>query len=237
MTFAADSLIVATSLGGAQYTLSNYSSQTFNGATTGAGGLDTGSMPTNSWVGIYAIYNPTTGTASILGAVTATPGLCPTIYNNGHMPSGYTASALIAIWPTNGSAQLIVGYVLGRHITILNQTVLNTSTPEASFTSLSLAASTGGAAVVPPSAKTVDGIFINALGSTPSAGNYLMAVASDAGGAGEQNLFMAMPATSSAAFHANYAALAMPTAQTLYWASTTSGTTPNFTITVTGYSW
>lgn len=236
VTCTADQIVVGTALNGTGYSLPSYS-QTFNGSGTGAGGLDTGAMPDNSWVCLYAIYNPTTPATSIVGAVTGTPGTCPTIYGNGHAPSGYTASALIAIWPTNGSGQLIVGYVAGRRITIPFQTVLSTNTSKASYTSQSLAASTGSAAVVPPSAVSVSGSTANTLGTGPSAGIYVFLVASDVNGTGVQGSAVSLPATTGAQINGLFTNLALPTAQTLWWQDTTSGTTPGFVINVTGYSW
>ncbi|HDZ9662188.1 TPA: tail fiber protein, partial [Yersinia enterocolitica] len=52
-TFIADELIVQTALGGLQYKLSNFS-KTINLVTTGAGGMDTGAVPANGFVALYA---------------------------------------------------------------------------------------------------------------------------------------------------------------------------------------
>ncbi|CAM6005675.1 unnamed protein product [Sphagnum balticum] len=72
--------------------LSSYS-QTLNSATSGAGGLDTGTLAASTWYYVYAIYNPTTPATSILMSASATT---PTL------PSGYTYSALIGVVLTDG---------------------------------------------------------------------------------------------------------------------------------------
>ncbi|MGM7734429.1 phage tail protein, partial [Yersinia enterocolitica] len=51
-TFTADELIVQTALGGLQYKLSSFS-KTINLATTGVGGMDTGTVPANGFVALY----------------------------------------------------------------------------------------------------------------------------------------------------------------------------------------
>jgi hypothetical protein len=111
VTYAADEIVVGTALNGTAYVLSSFS-QTFNGGTTGAGGMDTGSLPTSGYVCIYAIYNPASPATSILGTSCATSS--GTIYSGVHMPSGYTASALLAAWPTNSTPNMVVGALTGR---------------------------------------------------------------------------------------------------------------------------
>lgn len=135
-TFTADQIVVGTTLSAQPFLLSNFS-ESINLAATGAGGMDTGSAPVSGYVGLYAIYNPTTQAASIL-AVNASSEL-PTVYNGGHMPSGYTASALISVWPTNASGQLVVGLQNDRRITTALKTVLSTTTAQSSLTALSIA--------------------------------------------------------------------------------------------------
>ena len=77
MTVTADSITVGTALNGTSYLLTSYS-QSFNGGGTGAGGMDTGAIPSGSWLALYAIYNPTSPVTSILGTTCATT--CPTVY-------------------------------------------------------------------------------------------------------------------------------------------------------------
>lgn len=111
-TFTADEVIVETALGGVRYCLPSFS-QTINIGASGAGGMMVGTAPASGFVAIYAIYNPTTGAASIGGAVATTGLRSPEVFG-GVLPSGYTASALLAIWPTNASSQFITASWLDR---------------------------------------------------------------------------------------------------------------------------
>ncbi|HHA3806998.1 TPA: hypothetical protein ACOCPI_004353, partial [Yersinia enterocolitica] len=96
-TFTADELIVQTSIGGRQYKLTSFS-KTINLATTGVGGMDTGTVPANGFVALYAIYNPTTQISALL-AVNASSVVAPEVYGGSNMPAGYTASALVSVLP------------------------------------------------------------------------------------------------------------------------------------------
>ncbi len=107
VTFAADDVIVSTALNGLSQRLASFS-KVLDISTTGAGGMDTGAAPTTGFLAIYAIAK-TDGTQSILGVNAATS--TGSIYSGANMPSGYTYSALIAIWPTNATPQLLAGMV------------------------------------------------------------------------------------------------------------------------------
>jgi len=115
-TFIADEIIVETTLGGLQYKLSSYS-KTINLATTGSGGMDTGTAPVSGYVALYAIYNPTSATTNIL-ATNATSAIAPNVYGGANMPSGYTASALISVVPTNASSQFAPFSQIDRHVDV-----------------------------------------------------------------------------------------------------------------------
>lgn len=133
-TITADEVIVESALGGFTYKLANFN-KTLNLATTGPGGIDyAGTVPANGFIGIYAIYNPTTGAS----AVVAQGGnvLLPEIYSNGAaIPSlGYTASALLAVVPTNASGQIQPCAVADRVMTIPNTSMFATSATAASPT-------------------------------------------------------------------------------------------------------
>ncbi|MEN3753720.1 hypothetical protein ABC733_17035 [Mangrovibacter sp. SLW1] len=113
-TWTADELIVETALGGTQYRLNNLN-LSVNLATTGAGGMDTGTVPTTGFVALYVIYNPTTQASALLAvdATSTTPG---EVYSGDNMPSGYTASALVSVWRI-ASGQFVIGYQEGRRVT------------------------------------------------------------------------------------------------------------------------
>lgn len=135
-TFTADEVVVETALGGQSYRLANFS-QTINVATTGAGGMDTGSSPATGFVALYAIYNPTTKAQGIL-AVNATAAKAPEVYGGSNMPNGYTASALISVYPTTSGGLLVAGFQADRRITGNYSTALNTAAAKTSYTALSI---------------------------------------------------------------------------------------------------
>ncbi|MBU9649342.1 hypothetical protein KTF21_11685 [Burkholderia multivorans] len=145
-TLTADEIVVGSALGGQKYVLGAFS-QTINLATTGAGGMDTGSAPASGYVAIYAIYNPKTGARALI-AKDATSAVQPNVYGGANMPSGYTASALVSVWPTNASRQFVVGSQIDREVSVTNMVVLTTSTQQASMTSFS------AAAAIPPNARS-----------------------------------------------------------------------------------
>ncbi|HHH0533166.1 TPA: hypothetical protein ACPZN2_003953 [Yersinia enterocolitica] len=121
-TFTADELIVQTALGGLQYKLSSFS-KTINLATTGVGGMDTGTVPANGFVALYAIYNPTTQISALL-AVNASSVVAPEVYGGSNMPAGYTASALVSVLPTS-SSQLAPVIQQGRRVSIVGASILS----------------------------------------------------------------------------------------------------------------
>ncbi|MFA3778575.1 hypothetical protein [Yersinia sp. 1652 StPb PI] len=134
-TFTADQLTVTTGLSGQPYLLTSFS-KTINLATTGAGGMDTGTVPAAGFVALYAIYNPTTQVSALL-AVNATSVLAPEVYGGANMPSGYTASALVSVWRT-ASSQFIIGYQVARQVSFQRIAILATSTQQASMTALNI---------------------------------------------------------------------------------------------------
>lgn len=136
-TFTADEVIVKSALGGSSWLLPSFS-KTINLGATGAGGMDTGTAPANGFVAIYAIYNPTTGASALLG-VNATSVKAPEIYGGANMPAGYTASALVSVWPVHTVAgQFAVGNQYGREVYYPQRTLLNTTSPVTTKTALSI---------------------------------------------------------------------------------------------------
>lgn len=69
-------------------------------AGTGNGCLDTGSIATATWYGVFEIENPTTSTVDVL-CTKETAGSAP----SPTMPSGYTLKRYIGSMSTNGSSQ------------------------------------------------------------------------------------------------------------------------------------
>jgi hypothetical protein len=223
-TFTADQVVVAAALNGFPYLLANFN-QTVNLATTGAGGMDTGSAPASGFVALYAIYNPTTGSKSIL-ATNATSAAAPTIYGGAAMPAGYTASALISVWPTNGSGQFITGNQFDRAIRFSAVNSFNTSTQTGTNTSFTVAG-------VPKNAKSVSGL-IGLTNTNGSTGNTV-SLFTDAQGSGGTSL-QGYIGTASGALSCSVSDLQIGTPQTLYYTLNTNAGTVSFTLYVSGYT-
>jgi hypothetical protein len=226
ITVNADNVIVATALNGSSYTLTNYS-QSFNGGTTGAGGMDTGALPTSGWVALYAIYNPVAPATSILGTNCASA--CGTIYAGANMPAGYTASALLTVLATNATPAITVSYVKNKKVWSGAAVVVNTAVNNTNV-SQSLTA------VEPPPGVSVSGNLINNCGTTPGNSNVGTTVASDSVGNIAQTIAFNCVSISTAALQGVFNDLPTPTAQTLWFTDTVAGTTPSAQIVVRGYT-
>lgn len=128
-TVTADEIVVGTALGGQKYVLPSFN-KSINlatvGVNAGVGGMDTGTAPASSFVGIYAIFNPTAGTAALLG-VSANGVLLPNVYGGANLPSGYTASALLCVVATNASSLITVCTVADRKTSTTAQTIFSVS--------------------------------------------------------------------------------------------------------------
>lgn len=223
-TLTADEIIVASALGGQPYKLASFS-KTINLATTGAGGMDTGTAPVSGFVALYAIYNPTTQTAALLATNAATKQ--GNVYGGANMPSGYTASALVSVWPTNASSQLKTGAQIDRKAFIGLVNVYSASATTASYTALSVSTT------VPANARTVTGDI--ACGASVTS-NVSLLIAGDVNGSGRK--IVSIGTSSSTAFinDINYDDIPILTQQTIYYQSTNSFGTPSYTINVSGYS-
>ncbi|AIS97131.1 MULTISPECIES: hypothetical protein [pseudomallei group] len=222
-TFTADEIVVETTLGGGFFRLAGFN-KTINLAATGAGGMDTGSAPTSGYVALYAIYNPALAAVALL-ATNATAGRVSEVYSGGNMPAGYTASALVSVWPTNGSGQFIQGVQVDRQLSIPFVTVLTTSSTQASPTALSISAA------VPPNARKASGTMsVASTSSTPSTSLSVYAAVSGCGIQGINNSVGAAGGIST-----TYRDLPITVMQTLYYSATSTAGTPTFTMSVSGY--
>ncbi|WP_232346403.1 hypothetical protein [Cupriavidus sp. USMAA2-4] len=193
----ADEIIVETALGGARYCLPNFN-KTINLAATGAGGMDTGTAPAYGYVALYAIYNPSTGASALL-AVNATSAVAPSVYGGANMPTGYTASALVSVWPVDGNGKLVAGAQLDREVWIPEVAILTTSTVASTPTSVSVST------IVPPNARAVRGTMVvnnntvnggsNAsfVGNAQSVGSIRIGTTAPASGAGAAYSFSGLP--------------------------------------------
>jgi hypothetical protein len=91
-SWAVSEIVVENTLGGTTFKGASLS-LAFNGATTGANGMDIGATPNQADLSIYAIYNSTSNTWATLGCLGSTSN--GKIYGGTHMPAGYVASVLI----------------------------------------------------------------------------------------------------------------------------------------------
>lgn len=216
-TFTADLLSVATSLAGTVYLLPSYS-QTINLATTGPGGMDTGAAPVSGFVSLYAIYDPTSNTTSILACNATTSS--GTIYSGANMPSGYTASYLIGIWPTTSMSLFVVGGLVGKKLVFAPVSVLSAGVAT-SYTSVSLVAA------VPTAAIAVDG-FMNGENDFPNRAAIYVAATNT--GVHELEANTDNGASGHRTIGTPFTGLAVLTAQTMYYKTTTGGSGAVITI-------
>lgn len=221
-TLTAGQIIVGASLSGQAYRLASFN-KTINLSTTGVGGMDIGTAPVSGYVAIYAIYNPATGVSALL-AVNATSVKAGEVYGGANMPSGYTASALVAVWPTNASSQFIVGYLDGdrRELYIGRTVAFSSSTAQSALTSVSISSK------VPLNAKEV---FGDISGSTTggSSASIVLGISADANGTGQ------IYPTSLQYVQVGYK-IPMIVAQTAYYLAVTSAGTLSYQINVSGYT-
>ncbi len=210
LTVTYDQVIEATALSGTLY-LSASGNFTLNGATTGANGMDTGAIPASGFVGIYAITKGDGATFAVLGVNAATNGT-PTIYPGANMPSGYTASGLIGIWPTNGSSQFPVAYQIARRFLYdAPAAVVTGATVPTSMTSQSISG------VAPVSSKTASILWLKT-----ALGPIIGTVAGSANGAGAKYYNSNSPGSFTLLGIGTTGAAPFPdipliTAQTVYW--------------------
>ncbi len=223
-TLTADEVIVETALGGLKYQLSNIS-KTINLAITGAGGRDTGTAPVSGFVALYVILNTTTGASALL-ASNATSAKASEVYSGANMPSGYTASALVSVWPTNASGLLVVGYQQDRSIAITNTAAITT-------TSAGTNASVSVSSIIPKNAKTVSGLLTASTTSSAGAVNAIVAADSAAVIARTHWSYSA----SNTATTSNFSGLPVLTPQTLWYsANAVGGNAWSWQISINGYT-
>jgi hypothetical protein len=202
-TLSADEVVVGVSLGGQSYRLSGFS-KSLNLSATGAGGMDTGTAPVSGFVAIYAIYNPTTGASALLATNAAT--LQSSVYSGANMPAGYTASALVSVWPTTPGSAFAAGYQADRTVSFGGKSVLSGGTAVT-------ATATSIASAVPRNAKTCAGYAIN------NAANGVIQIGADANysGGGLVGVGNVSPATAPIW---GWFATPIITPQTIYYAAT-----------------
>ena len=126
--------------------------------------------------------------------------------------AGYTASALVSVWPTNAGSQFVVGFQRDRNIGIAATNVLSTQTL-VSIAALSIANA------APPNAVSVHG-HMSGISTTTSTG--ALSVYASSAGVGQQLLVFGVAANegTSTTF-----SVSVSVAQEIYYAMTNSSGT------------
>lgn len=220
-TWRADELVVKTTLGGLAWPLSAVA-VAVDLASNGAGGMDVGAPPANGYLAIYAIYNPVTKVTKGL-AVNATSAVAPEVCV-GKVPAGYTASALVAVVPTDASGKIKTVTVEGRNHRIILGTYYALPN-QVTNVPLSIAG------VVPLNAKTHWGELglLNANG-----GAMTINLATGNEGVGQVN--MTTSVTAGTLLITNYPPIAITTPQMVNLTTSTNAGAPTFYAHCTGYS-
>jgi hypothetical protein len=207
-TWSAAEMVVETALAGFSYKGASLS-LSFNGSLSGAGGMDTGVMPTSADLNIYAIYNPTGNTWSTLGTIACNGR----VYSGSSMPSGYTASALIWSGKTDSAASLVAFVQVGRKVSISPAVVFSFPYGSAGWTAQSLAS------MCPANTKFISGSML--YGTIDALSPWVSPTASNIGGiAGSCNATIVGNQTDGMQF----SDLPVVTTQTVYWSTGSSGT-------------
>lgn len=224
-SWTADELVAKTSLGGAA-ALGVSLSLSFNGAGTGANGMDTGAVPTSAQLAVYAIYNPGASTWATLG-YSAGGSAAPQIYPGANMPSGYRFSCLLWVGVTDGSAHIQAFVQKGRSINVGPTQVLS-MIAAASNTYYSLSVAT----VVPAGADTAWGI----LAGTSTTQDLQLALAANSSGSYVQYAVSSKSSTTldGLASAKSFDETPFITPQTFYWKS--GNTMQTNVIQVSGYT-
>jgi hypothetical protein len=218
----ANEIVVQSNLGGLRYCLPAFN-KTINLATTGAGGMDTGTATANGFVGIYAIYNPTTQVSALL-ATMESGGPLANVYIGANMPAGFTASALISVAPISSTAGQFAAFIqFDRYIDYLGVSVITGSSAIVTAGAIS-------SSQIPYSATFVSGF--NQIGSTAVSAISQAIYPTAGGNVGGQFNTANVTAGSSQAIPFRVA-IALP--QTLYRTTANSAGTPSFTISVKSY--
>lgn len=198
----------------------------FNGATVGLGGMDTGAIPTAasasqpSWLAIYMIANGTGG-IGLLG-MNATAGAVTETYTGANPVSGYGYSCLLTILPTDTSGNIQACAARDRYVGYGGVGILSNAVINASPTLINNLA-------VPPNAYDYDGFL--QFGNTGAAAVGLsLHISSVTIGS---TVFAQNITGGSLAFCFREQKISAP--QRAYYSSSSSAGTPSFVIQVNGY--
>jgi len=221
VTYTADQIVVATALNGTPYLLASFN-ETFNGSTTGLGGMDTGALPASSFVAIYAALT-STNAQGILGTVASS--LVGQVYGGSHLPSGVIATALIGVWRTDGTGKLIVGKQRDRRLSFPAVNIFSTTVIPAGFVAFSVAS------LIPPNAVSVGGLL--SINNSLADSSMALSLASDSSGTDDQAVsgFITAGSANTCTFELDFG-----TAQTLFYNATNQSGTALLNVSAASYS-
>lgn len=219
----ADQLIVQ-SADGLTYELRSFT-QTVNIGLSGIGGMDVGRAPVTGHVGIYVIYDPTTGNRALL-AVDASNAVLSELYAGANMPDGYTASALVSVWRVQNS-MLQVGVQNGRKVSHVPLGVLSSSSIQPGLAALYM-----GNAV----SKTVKRLHLYlATINTLAVTNQVINVACDAAGSGLQGIVGNTTIANNGSISNAVVDIGSAPQTIFYQTANNPSGVPTFSIVLTGY--
>lgn len=222
-TLTADIVTATTGIGGKSYVIPNFS-KTINVGITGLGGMDTGSPAVSGFLSIYAIYNPTTQVSGLLACIqTVSNG---STYTGANAPAGFTASALVASWPSTAAQILSVGFLSDRTVARPATMILNSSTNVGSQASLSITNA------VPTNTKFISG-YITVTSNALSNITVILYPSATSNGGAQSTVWGASPAGSTQTTSLSLLQIASPGA--IGYISTSSGGTPTFQVFVNAY--
>ncbi|MBN3811708.1 hypothetical protein [Paraburkholderia sp. Ac-20347] len=210
-TWTADEMPVATALGGVRYLIPSFSG-TLNLAATGIGGMDTGTATASSFIAVYAAYNPSTGASGVFAQVVGASA-APLVYGGANRPSGYTATRLISIVPTNTTVGQFSAFAqTDRAIMVNSATILSgtTSSASSSFAAVTLTS-------IPYSARAVR---ITGGQTNSAASNSHLYIAQNSSGVG--GLDFGLNTAAGGGVTQPNSTIPVNTPRTLYWQAFTS---------------
>lgn len=225
-TITADELVLKSALGGGARILNAFS-QSINLATTGIGGMLTGSAPVSGYVAIYGAVKDD-GTRGVF-AVNATSAAVPEVA--AAAPAGYTMTALLAVVATDGSGLMKPVEVAGRFHWISPIQIYSSAVQQATLTlrDASLA--------LPFNAKTADISTIMASSAASVTMTSTIAGSSAAaGGLGQKVNSITNGASGGSGLQSQFPNIPIITAQTIYYSVTIASGTLTFSISISGYS-
>ena len=226
LTITADEVVVESALGGLRYCVPNLNASVSTTVTGALGGVVGTALTADGYAGVY-VGIAATGTAGLFINTAGTTTLLPNVAAS--PPANVIASALVSVWPLNGSTQFAPTFQVDRDIAITNAQVATTTAVVGSFTAVSISN------VVPANARAVSGLL---TASGVSVQNVFVSASGVPSGFNFKECLISAPsvATPGSASTTPFNDLMLSVAQTLYWAAgDTAATSISCSIALNGY--